>query len=567
MLGRMNVFAPISVPFLDQEMQLGEAIAITQFVGRLAFMPAADASGFADDNVDIETAINDAGYRIVCQGESGLVDLMSEVLDSRGRQTEGAGLESAFGSLYAKAISLETRTSFRPITDAMRKAVAAKGLQVAYRKIPFDRDPSAEWMAVSALADELGLTRAKTVELINDMDLAESCTTRNSALNCIPRRNAELVRTTVAELLSEHEAAKLLGLSTPFFRVLVDAEVFAPFAKIYAYGLAARRYHPKQLLDAARKFLDGVFVLDELPPTGRSLSSFRSKYDPYAQTFVGLLAAGLPFVMGRVGDNLGGLIVPKTITDIGKKLTFWASTPGISRGTAATEIGVRRTIVDALVEAGHLSFIECDSPQPRLDAPAVGAFAAKWAPAKIYAPLGNMTFAAWYDELSRSDIRTLSVPEPSGEHLHRCVFVARDDLEKLRAYYPDFFQKPDAIELANMIKEKMSGAANLQITKLTPNAVSIMANDRIYHIEMRLDQNVIKLSRRAKLNSETGHALDRRQGDIAKLFPGKLQVRRSVDSIEMFTEVSANAARSRHEFSVLASEIYERFADFSWAVA
>jgi hypothetical protein len=113
----------------------------------------------------------------------------------------------------------------------------------------------------------------------------------------------------------------------------------------------------------------------------------------------------------------------------------------------------------------------------------------------------------------------------------------------------------------------MSGAANLQITKLTPNAVSIMANDRIYHIEMRLDQNVIKLSRRAKLNSETGHALDRRQGDIAKLFPGKLQVRRSVDSIEMFTEVSANAARSRHEFSVLASEIYERFADFSWAVA
>lgn len=566
-LGRLNVIAPIGVPLLDQEMQLGEAIAITQYIGRLALMPGANASGLGDDNVDIEAAINDAGFGLLCQGESGLVDLMSRIVDSRERQTDGAGLESAFGPLYAKAISLETRTSFRPITGAMRKAVAAKGLQVAYSKLPFDGDPSSEWMPVSALADELGLTRAKTVELIDDMKLADSCTTRNGALNCISRDNAKLVRKTVAELVSEHEAAKLLGLSMPFFRALVDAEVFAPFAKIYAYGRAARRYHPKQLLDAARKFLNGVVVFDEVPPTGRSLSSFKSKYDPYAQTFIGLLAAGLPFVMGRVGDNLGGLIVPRSITDIGKKLTFWASTPGISRSTAATEVSVRRTIIDALVEAGHLSFIECDAPQPRLDAAAVRAFAEKWAPAKIYAPLGNMTFAAWYNEISRSDIRTLSVPEFSGEHAHRCVFVARDDLEKLRAYYPDLFQKPDAIELGNMIKEKMSGAAGLQITKTTPNAVSILANDRIYQIEMRLDQNVIKLSRRAKLNSETGRALERRQGDIAKLFPGQLQVKRSVDSIEMFYEISANAAQSRLELSALASEIYERFADFSWAVA
>ncbi|MDR3571700.1 MAG: hypothetical protein P4L81_05930, partial [Candidatus Pacebacteria bacterium] len=244
---------------------------------------------------------------------------------------------------------------------------------------------------------------------------------------------------------------------------------------------------------------------------------------------------------------------------------FWASSPGISRSTAATEIGVDRTIIDALVETGHLSIIDCDAPQPRLDAPAVGAFAAKWAPAKFYAPLGSMNLESWYDELLRSDIDTLSVLESSRER--RCVFVARDNLEKLRAYYPDLFQKPDAIELANLIKEKISGAAYLQITRMTPNAVSVLANDRVYQIEMRLDQNIIKLSRKARLNSESGRALDRRQGDIAKLFPGQLQVRRSVDSIEMFSEVSASSAQSRPELSALASEIYERFAVFSWAVA
>jgi hypothetical protein len=347
-LGRMGVLTPTPIPLLDG-VELFEIIQAASVIAISTLDREAQTTSMRI-NFTQRTEAVPLGFGVLCGGAEAIDEHFRRYLGLEGRlQHEPRlvfGMEGLFGPLHGALRHLSDNrlrpVLFRSMCRIARElGIYSRKGTLTLRRGPTDpvtlREVTARLglnePAVRRIAVKLGLTR-------REMSRGECHSFAPSAVQQI----AELV----ADLVSRHEAADLLGVTLRELKVLYEEGLIAPFIKLRGGSVGCDKYRRSEI-EALLLTKDDAWSQSRLKRKAierrRSLRMARTSASPAP------------------------------------------SRPGVTFTLAAAQIGIDLGTVRALVLDGRLKLVpEANNRgRPRLCEQSVLWFSDRFAPARVYA--------------------------------------------------------------------------------------------------------------------------------------------------------------------------------------
>lgn len=377
LLGRLGLTEKLPIPLLDDFKTLASLFAAIEFAGTLAL------GGFRKTRPSLKLlghgrALN-AGFDMLRAGNERisctLRDLAANAEDDESRK--GRSLQLMFGWAYraAKDSSLGFGTTF---TDRMIEVAATRN-GLARRDRYLERAKARIQLADAGhLSEELGMSETQVRTIARGLGLRGAWSRYYFAFS---DEEARLIRSTSASLVSRDEAANMLDVSRRFFDSLIESRILRRFVRFQGNG--GDHFRREDIESFGQFFAEKANKLDVVPPTGRLLRDVKRTAKTNPAHLVRQLIAGTLPILGRVGETVGTIIIPRPTP---RSRNHARSDPvGITIIDAATALGIDRPAVVALRRLGYL---RSSKYLPKLlDSRGVETFHKKYCAARYYAPI------------------------------------------------------------------------------------------------------------------------------------------------------------------------------------
>lgn len=407
-IGRMGFAEKVEAPLLDHY-DMGTVIDVCQLAGRLLSSP------WTAEIPPLTPQMTEVGYQAMRLDAAVFVEAVRAWLRvnvTEELRTQGYG--TVFEWAIAKWATFENRVLSDMFQKVLRKALALEG-RGSVEPLTSDAFMAAE-VSLAALAHRMGVSK-NGIATVADMLGVLPKRDRYRGLVMFDAAEADEIEHRWHQTVGKDDAGKMLGLTGPQIKPLVDAGYLRKFSSITFEGDGGNRYL-KSEIEAVIAMLEPLCV-DEAGATGVSFLDYaRNAEIGRGELAVSILKGQHRVAMGST-STLGFerlMVIAEASKSTRRPLRVLQRPADVmSIGECRMELNVTQVTLARLIEEGHLKRNDIDGATGALDRAAVLEFAATHRNAAEFVPTLAVSLAEFVVIMADNGFEPLLEKRPKSE--------------------------------------------------------------------------------------------------------------------------------------------------------